>query len=210
MSFEFPYKKDFYARSDEFLEEGIYPARCNSVVFMGTHEKRTSKGQTSVFCPVSFCWEIGRTKAEKGDDGWPLLVYQVFHYNTDPYSRLMALLQAWNGRFFTKEDVDNKLHHPFKYVGKHCRIVVGTNFYYKGSQLVKRPFVQDVMVGEPTARNLQYRGRMFAFSAANPNRDTTLLNKLPKWIRNKVTSSKEWARVDANSAMEDIWDILDN
>lgn len=206
-TFKYPYKKDFYSVSTtDFTQAGVYPAKCVQVVFMGSHEKVVDNKRISLFCPVSFAWEIGRPKGDNIKSPW--LIYHIYHYNTDPYSALMKMLQAWNGRAFTEEDIKEKKHSPFKYLNKYCRLVIGLRDISIGDAFNRRPFVQDILLPDATTDKLSYCAPTYFFSAASRERDMGLFKKLPPWMQKKVRNSLEWQQKDAEKAMDKFWDEL--
>lgn len=210
--FNYPYKKDTLAKTNFVLEPGIYPARCYAVVFMGSFEKVFKNNSRGLFCPISFSWEIGRKNADYKlqNTRTPWLIHQIFHYSTDPNSKLMALLQSWIGRYFTEEDIDNRKNHPFRYAGKYCKLQIGTQFApTKDRDFKEKAFVQDVLTPDGTTGQLRYQMPVYWFSAATKKRDMQLFAKLPKWQQQKIRMSKEWYRQDADFQMEKFWSIMD-
>jgi hypothetical protein len=88
----------------EQVPEGVFVARCYSLVDIGT-QQTTYKGEAKFVQQVVITWELLDDEA-KMKDGRPFTISKTYTASLNEKSKLYADLNAWRGRKFTAEELE--------------------------------------------------------------------------------------------------------
>jgi hypothetical protein len=171
----------------EPIPAGNYPARCYSMIHIGTVED-TYLGQLKRNNKVRITWELPTElkvfKEENGEQ--PFSISKEFTLSMHEKSNLRAFLKNWRGREFTEDEA--KAFDIEKLIGVPCMLNIvhkakkdGTGHYAEISAVSTMPkgFVC------PTQVNESY---VFTYD----NFDIMKFNALPDFLREKMSKSAEY------------------
>jgi len=105
------------------VEPGTYPARCISIIDLGT-QRGEYQGKPTVRRQVMLVWELPTETVETKDGEKPMTVSKFYTVSLSEKSNLRPDLEAWRGRAFTDEellgfDLNNVLDKPCMVSVKH-------------------------------------------------------------------------------------------
>lgn len=165
--------------------EGQYIARCYKIIDLGT---QTTTGQfgTKEQHKVMVSWELLDDKV-KMEDGRPFSVSQFYTVSLHEKAKLRADLENWRGKKFTIEEL--AAFDLASVLGAYCQIQVVHD------ETGKYANVQTIMAykgDKPKAVNPDT-----VFNLDEPN--MAVFDKLSDNMKLKITSSPEWAALQAKS-----------
>ena len=100
--------------------EGVHNAVCVSIVDLGTQKERAYQSTEIVEKRlVEIRWELDETR----DDGKPFMIMKRYKQSLHEKSALRAHLEAWQGKPFSDEQLDN--FDLNRLLGRGCQIQIG-------------------------------------------------------------------------------------
>lgn len=169
------------------IEAGSYPARCYSMVHIGTVEE-VIMGATKKLNKVRITWELPTElkvfKEENGEQ--PQIISKEFTLSLHEKSTLRAFLKNWRGLDFTEEEA--KAFDVTKLIGAPCMLNIthknkkdGSGVYAEIGSVSKLPkgFACPDAINEP-----------FVFTYEDYSLEK--FNALPEFLRNKMINSDEY------------------
>jgi len=179
--------KDSGGGNFEPAPAGTHAAVCTQIIDMGMQDG----GQYGPKHRLRVAWEI----SEKRDDGKPHIVSQMFTVSLNEKAALRKTLESWRGRAFTKQelagfDLENVL-------GKPCLLNViheqnGDRTYANIASISPLPKGMDAPEPE---------GELLVYSCDAP--DPAVLEKLPEWLSDKVTTGQHRLKEQRGTAYDD-------
>lgn len=165
-------------------EEGLTPAICYQVLYLG-HHKQTWNGKDKWNPKVRFTFELPELThvfdEKKGEQPFVVSAEHNLYLNTK--SNFYKFLRQW----FPKLDIDeNKEVDLAKLAGKKAMINVVHNEAKNGNTYANigsiAPVMKGVTVGEPVNPVVVYDV---------DEHDEDAFQELPEWLQNKITESQE-------------------
>lgn len=173
--------------SFEPIATGNYPARCYSMVHIGTIEENIL-GTLKTLNKVRVTWELPTElkvfKEENGEQ--PQVISKEFTLSLHEKATLRGFLKNWRGKDFTDEEA--KSFDIEKLVGAPCMLNIthktkkdGSGIYAEIGSVSTMPkgFVCPDAINEP-------------FVWTYENFDQEKFNSLPEYLRNKMINSAEY------------------
>jgi hypothetical protein len=163
------------------IEEGVYIARCVSVIDIGT-QINEKFGRTMQ--EIIIQWEIPTEKLEIKGEEVTRILSQEYNLSLHQKSKLRKHLESWRGKSFSQEELEgfdlNNL------LNKCCQIQIihnkkGDNVYANIAGIMP---VQRGSIIEKTQRPLIF------YDWEDESKDQ-LYNGLPDWIKKKILKSLE-------------------
>lgn len=170
------------------IESGTYPARCYSMIHIGTIEEEFN-GEKKRQNKVRISWELPTELKEfkEGDGEKPYVMSKEFTLSLHEKSTLRAFLKSWRGKDFTDDEA--KAFDITKLLGVPCMISIG-HTEKNGKTYANVNSVSPLLKGYAMP------------SQINPNfelnyDDFTLdaFNKLPEFLREKMKRSEEFSKI---------------
>jgi hypothetical protein len=164
------------------VPEGVHIAICDMVVDLGMQRTKW-QDEEKVSHKIYIRWQIPSERVEYEVDGkkkeGPMVIGSFFTLSLNRKSALRPILESWRGRAFTADEL--KGFDVAAVLGVACQLqvihnVVGDKTYAN---------VRGVM---PLPRGMEKpfpEGDLVGFEATSP---TSVLDRLPKWLREKITS----------------------
>jgi hypothetical protein len=190
----------------EPIPTGNYPARCYSMVHMGTIEE-TILGTTKKLNKVRVTWELPTEmkvfKEENGEQ--PMVISKEFTLSMHEKATLRNFLKNWRGKDFTEEEA--KAFDIERLIGAPCMLNITHKAKKDGSGVYAEiGSVSTMPKGYvcPDAINPQ-----FVFTYENFDQDK--FNTLPDFLKNKMVNSDEYKlALSGGSHMESPYDEDEN
>jgi hypothetical protein len=188
-------KKEF-----KVIEEGLYEAKCVSVVDLGEQETEY-KGVIKYKPQVLLEFEIPELVIEYEKDGekktFNQLVRKFYTANLGEKSNLRIALNSWRGKAFTEEELQG--FNVKKVLGKDCMIQV---IHDKKTDKTKQ-IINILPVGKKHDP-IEVENKLMSFDFDTD--DITKLLDMPEWLRDKISKSKTYLALihsDDNTAVMD-------
>ena len=169
------------------IEAGVYPARCYSMIDLGTQEL-TYNGETKHIRQVVITWELPTELAvfheEKGEE--PYAISKTYTLSMHEKAGLRKDLESWRGKSFTDEEA--KAFDITKLLGKPCQISIIHKQSADGSRTYANiSSITSLMKGVEVPPQI------------NPTRELTFMDfnwnvfkDLPQWMREIIVKSPEY------------------
>jgi hypothetical protein len=174
----------------EPMAQGNYPARCYSMVHMGTIEE-IIMGEKKVLNKVRITWELPTElkvfKEENGEQ--PHVISKEFTLSMHEKATLRNYLKNWRGKDFTEEEA--KSFDIEKLIGVPCML----NITHKKSKDGTKTYAE---IGSISAmpRGFECPKQINpSFVFTYDDFSTEKFNTLPEFIRNKMVTSLEYKQV---------------
>lgn len=174
----------------EPIPTGNYPARCYSMIHIGTIEE-TILGQTKILNKVRITWELPTElkvfKEENGEQ--PMVVSKEFTLSLHEKSTLRNFLKNWRGKDFTEEEA--KAFDVTKLIGVPCML----NITHKKSKDGQRVYAE---IGSISAMPKGFVcpnqiNDSFIFTYDDFDNETFM--NLPEFLRLKMVTSVEFKKI---------------
>ena len=165
------------------LEAGTYPARCYSMVHIGTIEYEWN-GQRNKANKVRITFEFPTETNvfKEGDEAKPFVISQEYTLSFGKQSKFRPQLEAWRGKPFTEEEMDN--FDLTKLIGVPAMVTVIQNDkgYSEIAQITKMP--KGMVCPDQVNKSviLDY----------NDNWNQEVFNDLPDFIKTKMQTTPEF------------------
>ena len=174
----------------EPIPTGNYPARCFSMIHIGTIEE-TILGQTKILNKVRITWELPTElkvfKEENGEQ--PMVISKEFNLSLHEKSTLRNFLKNWRGKDFTEEEA--KAFDVTKLIGVPCML----NITHKKSKDGQRVYAE---IGSISAMPKGFVcpnqiNDSFIFTYDDFDNETFM--NLPEFLRLKMVTSVEFKKI---------------
>jgi hypothetical protein len=174
----------------ELIPAGNYPARCYSMIHVGTIEENIM-GDMKRMNKVRITWELPTElrvfKEEKGEQ--PMVISQEFTLSMNEKSNLRKFLESWRGKGFTEEqaekfDITNLLGVP-------CMLSIIHKLTKKGNEYETISSVAAMPKGMVCPNQVNQN---FEFNYEEKF-DTKILESFPDFIKDKIKSSEEYKKL---------------
>ena len=181
------------------VPQGTHMAVCNMVVNLGAQPTSYQGQDTGLKPQVYIRWEIPSQRVEYDDkegnhiEG-PMTVGKTYTISLSEKANLRKDLEAWRNQAFTEEE--RKGFDVDKVLGKCCQVIVT----HKESQNGVFAKVTGI-AGWPTGvERITAENDLLSFSADN----TSLYEKLPKWIKEKLNGAVTQSAPEQEYADSDV------
>ena len=180
-------------RNFEPISEGAHIASCVSVIDLG---EQYSEAYKKMQRRVMLIWEIPDETIEIDGAQKPRQISKEYTLSLGDKALLRAHLEAWRGKAFTESeleafDLNNVL-------GKACQMQI-VHTEYNGSRYANIRSIMSLPKGI-TPPKIESD---FTYFALDEPASLSLMDKLPKWIQDKVAKSPTYrALVEAQSDPE--------
>ena len=170
----------------EIIPAGSYPARCYSMIEMGTNEE-TYQGVSKMVNKVRITWELPTEtmvfKEERGPE--PRVISKEFTLSMHEKANLRAFLENWRGKSFTEKeaeafDVTNLLGVP-------CLLSITHKAATNGNTYANISSVSLLPKGMECPEMINKRQEL-SFDDFNQE----LFDQLPDFIKEKISMSEEY------------------
>lgn len=176
--------------SYKLMEAGVYPARCYSMIELGT-QNIEYMGKPKTMRQVHITWEFPTEqevfKEERGPE--PYVISKTYALSMYEKAKLRQDLESWRGQGFTDEEA--KRFDITQLLGKACQISI---IHKKSSDGMKTyptiSSITKVMKGLEVPEQIN-KTRLLSFD--NWNED--LFETLPDWIKDKIKASPEYKSI---------------
>lgn len=169
----------------EPVAAGTYPARCYSMIHIGTIEENIL-GQTKKLEKIRITWELPtELKVFKEEDGKkPYSISKEFTLSMNEKATLRKFLESWRGKSFTKEEI------PFdvtKLIGKPCLLSIIHKTAKNGNTYAEISSVSTLPKGMtcPAQINPSFEFTYNPFSLEK-------FDSLPDFLKDKIKQSDEY------------------
>jgi len=175
------------------IAQGAYPARCYSIIDLGTREE-VILGNKKVVHKVRITFELPtETRVFSEDKGeQPCVISKEFSLSLNEKSTLRAFLKSWRGKDFTEEEA--QAFDISRLIGVPCLLNI---IHVAGKQNPSRMYdeIGSIM---PLPKGMTCPDQVnpsFEFSIAEWDNDK--FASMPTFLREKVASSNEYAALVA-------------
>lgn len=171
------------------IEAGNYPARCYSMIHLGTLLEMYM-GEEKLINKIRISWELPTElkvfKEEKGEQ--PLSISKEFTLSMHEKANLRKFLAGWRGKDFTEEealsfDVTNLL-------GKECMLSIIHKTSKTGRVYAEISSCSTVPKGIKVDPQINP-----TFELGYDNFDNDKFNSLPAWLSDKMKTSIEYKNI---------------
>ncbi len=183
------------------IESGSYPARCYSLIHIGTI-KENFQGEEKIMNKVRITWELPTElkvfKEENGEQ--PSVISKEFTLSLHEKSTLRGFLTNWRGKSFTEEeaksfDVETLLSAPCMLNITHKQSKDGTKTYAEIGSVSKLP------KGLPCPEQINE-----SYVWTYENFDAEKFSKLPEFLRAKMVTSSEYLQATSSVNEVEVYD----
>jgi len=179
------------------LEAGTYPARCISMIHIGTVNENIM-GKEKTLNKVWISWEIPTELKEfkQGEGEKPYVINKEFTLSMHEKATLRKFLESWRGKQFTDDEA--KSFDVTKLLGVACMASIIHKTSAAGKVFAEISNVSPVMKGFTVPNQINPSSEL-----NYDNFDGHLFESLPEFIRKKIESSVEYkALMNNNEALE--------
>jgi len=179
----------------ELVEEGIYLARCVSIIDLGTQLKNF-KDQEKMVHEVRFEFELPTVKytyvdkeTQKEVETNCKVMWNNFTVSLSPKANMRKFLESWRGKKFMKEELEG--FDLSKILWKVCQLQIIHSEDWKYANIANAlPLMAGVTVPETQRELLVFS--IDEDKKGNPTGYTEdVFNKLPDWLQVKIMESSE-------------------
>lgn len=179
------------------VDEGSYAAVCVNLVDIGL-QKTNFEGREKEVNQCVIVWELAGETITIGEDVVPRTVSKTYTMSLHERSGLRKDLKSWRGREFTDDEL--KAFDLRNILGAPCMIQIVHNKSDRGV-FANIASIMSLPKGMPKPAATM---PLIAFDAdAAEERD---LEKLPKWLAEKVRASATWVGKSAGKLAEELDD----
>lgn len=175
------------------LDAGTYPARCISMVHVGTVVEQIM-GMEKTLNKVWISWEIPTELKEfkQGEGEKPYVISREFTLSMHEKATLRKFLESWRGKHFTDDEA--KSFDITKLLGIACMISVTHKTSASGKTFAEISNVSPVMKGFTVPNQFNPSIELNYDNFVNE-----LFQRLPEFIRKKIESSVEYKKMMNNN-----------
>lgn len=170
------------------IESGTYPARCYSMIHIGTVEEEFN-GEKKKQNKVRITWELPTELKEfkEGEGQKPYVMSKEFTLSLHEKSTLRAFLKSWRGKDFTDEEA--KAFDITKLLGVPCMVSIG-HTEKNGKTYANVNSVSPLLKGYTMPAQINQ-----TFELNYDNFTLEAFNSLPEFLREKMKRSEEFAKI---------------
>ena len=167
------------------IEAGTYPARCYSMVHIGTITENIN-GEEKTNNKVRVTWELPTELKEfkQGEGEKPWVVSKEYNLSMHEKSSLRKDLKSWRGKDFTDDEA--KAFDVTKLLGVACMLSI-SHKESKGKTYLEISGVSPLMKGYNLPKSINQNEEL-----NYENFDFALFAKQPEFIRKKIESSVQY------------------
>ena len=170
----------------ELLPEGTYVGRSIVLADLGT-QTYNNNGETKLISKILISWELSELTSE----GKPFTISNIYTNSLHKKASLRKDLEAWRGRTFTDEELQE--FHLVNILNKGCLLGI----IHKETNDKKRARISSIM-GLPKGTALPPETcAPIAFDL--DSFDSTIFTKLPEWTQEIIKESPEYQAISAAS-----------
>jgi len=171
------------------LDSGTYPARCYSMVHIGTITEEFN-GEKKQLNKVRITWELPTELKEfKQDEGLkPYVLSKEFTLSLHEKATLRGFLKSWRGKDFTEDEA--KAFDISKLIGVPCMLSVGHK-ESKGKVYAEINSVSPLLKGYTMPEQINP-----SFELNYDNFTLDAFKSLPEFIRKKMEGSLEFKHIE--------------
>ena len=178
--------------------EGTHIARCYRLVHMGTIAEQF-EGETSFVNKVHLTFELPDEKHvfKEGEEAKPFVISAEYTLSMNDRANLRKLVEGMNGKTMTQEEAD--LFDVEGLVGMQCLITIKYKTSAKGRKRAEIASASPMMKGQEPRSGFN-ESKILTFQ--NWNND--LFESLPKFVKDKIVSSREYLVMKGMKGEEEI------
>lgn len=178
------------------VPSGTYVARCYSMIQLGTHEEEYM-GQKKELNKVRITWELPTELKvfKEGEEEKPYSISKEFTLSMYEKANLRKFLEGWRGKGFTDDEAE--AFDITVLLGKVCMVSIIHKTSKNGKVYADISSVTTIPKGLPVPEQIN---ESFEFSFENF--DEAKLEKLPDWLKEKITSSQEYNNLVSPQSVE--------
>jgi hypothetical protein len=181
----------------ELVPAGNYPARCYSMIHIGTVEEEFM-GKHKILNKVRITWELPTEKRvfkeENGEQ--PMVISQEFTLSMYEKANLRKFLESWRGKGFSEEEA--KSFDITKLLGVPCMLSIIHTVSKAGKE---RAEISAVAAMPKEMKCPDQINPSFEFNYQNKF-DAALLETFPDFIKDKMKKSEEYKAMTMPSMTE--------
>ena len=170
----------------EIIPAGSYPARCYSMIEMGTNQE-TYQGVDKMVNKVRITWELPTEtmvfKEERGPE--PRVISKEFSLSMHEKANLRGFLESWRGRSFT--DNEAKAFDVTNLLGVPCLLSITHKTANNGNTYANISSVSLLPKGMECPEMINERQEL-----SFDNFKEELFESLPDFIKEKIQTSQEY------------------
>ncbi|MEI7803216.1 MAG: hypothetical protein WCI97_11250 [Bacteroidota bacterium] len=175
------------------IAAGSYPARCYSMIHIGTVEEEIL-GTKKILNKVRIFWELPTElkvfKVENGEQ--PSAISKEFNLSMNEKANLRKMLEGWRGKGFTESEAEN--FDITKLLGKACLINVIHKTAKTGSKVYAE--ISSISALPKGFECPPQVNKTFEFNY--DNFDQKVFDSLPDYLKDKMKQSEEYAAIQFN------------
>ncbi len=175
----------------ELTPAGAYPARCYQMIHLGTN-KENINGEDKMLNKVRISWELPTElkifDSEKGEQ--PLIISKEFTLSMHEKATLRKMLASWRGKDFSEDEC--KGFDITKLLGVVCMINVIHKQSKQGNEYADISSITPLPKGYECPPQIN---KNVLWEYDNP--DFVLLETLPDFIKDRIKTSEEYAKLQA-------------
>jgi hypothetical protein len=174
------------------VEAGTYPARCYSMVQIGTVTENIM-GTEKQLNKVRIGWELPTEQKEfkAGEGEKPYVVNKEFTLSLHEKSTLRKFLESWRGKNFTEDEA--KSFDVTKLLGVACMVSIVHKTSKAGKAYAEISNVSPVIKGFTVPSQINP-----TVVLSYDNFDFNVFNSLPEYLREKIQHSAEYKKMIDN------------
>lgn len=177
----------------ELIPTGNYIARCYQMIHIGTVDE-TVMGTLKTLNKVRIGWELPTElkvfDESKGEQ--PLAISKEYTLSMHEKSNLRKMLASWRGKDFTEAEA--RAFDITKLLGAACMLNI---IHKQGTKDPTRTF-EEISSVTPLPKGITCPPQVNATLLLDYDHfDTAIYEKLPDFIKQKISSSKEYKRMQA-------------
>ena len=189
----------------EPLEAGVYPARCYSMIHIGT-VKETYNGEDKLQSKVRLTFELPTEmevfKEENGPQ--PRVLSKEFTLSLSDKANLLAFLNSWRGKALTDEE--RKSFDITVLVGATCMLTISHKTSKQGKTYAEISGIGKLMKGMVIPEQIN-PSVIFSVNSFNAE----VFDKFPDFLKEKIQSSVEFqAQMNDGASIPEIVDSVAN
>jgi len=170
----------------EIIPAGSYPARCYSMIELGTNEE-TYQGVSKMVNKVRITWELPTEtmvfKEERGPE--PRVISKEFTLSMHEKANLRGFLESWRGKSFTEKEAES--FDVTNLLGVPCLLSITHKAATNGNTYANISSVSLLPKGMECPEMINERQEL-SFDDFNQE----LFDQLPDFIKEKISMSDEY------------------
>lgn len=174
----------------EPVPAGTYPARCYSMVHIGTIVEQF-KGESKTINKVRLSWELPTElkvfKEENGEQ--PMVISKDYTLSMHEKSNLRKDLESWRGKGFTEEE--SEVFDITNLLGVECQISIIHKKTKAGKTYANISAISTLMKGTSCPEQVN---KTFEFNYNQPFMQDEF-DSLPDWLKDKMKTSQEYKAI---------------